>query len=71
MIFLVDSILPNPSSIVDTLKPDFRIHQSRPVLGHPEIFKVLLCELQALCLDLGVYIVTPESFQRSFLGIVH
>ena len=68
---IVDSILPNPSSIVDTLKPNYRIHQSRPVLGHPEIFKVLLCELQALCLDLGVYVVTPESFQRSFLGIVH
>nr|YP_010732355.1 RNA polymerase beta subunit [Polulichloris maxima]WDY13269.1 RNA polymerase beta subunit [Polulichloris maxima] len=68
---IVDSILPNPSSIVDTLQPNLRIHKSRPILGHPEIFKVLLCELQALCLDLGVYIVTPESFQRSFLGVVH
>ena len=68
---IVDSILPNPLSVVDTLKPNLRVYQNRLILGHPEIFKVLLCELQALCLDLGVYIVTPESFKRSFLGIVH
>ena len=68
---IVDSILPKPPSIVDTLSPNYRVNQNRAILGHPEIFKVLLCELQALCLDLGVYVVTPESYQRSFLGIVH
>ena len=68
---IVDSILPKPSSIIDVLKPDSRVDQTKPVLGHPEIFKVLLCELQALCLDLGIYVLTPDSFQRSFLGIVH
>ena len=68
---IVDSILPKPPSIVDTLSPNYRVHQNRAILGHPEIFKVLLCELQALCLDLGVYVVTPESYQRGFLGVVH
>lgn len=39
------------------------------VLGQPDIFKVLICELQALCLDVGVYSMKAESFQRKFLGI--
>jgi DNA-directed RNA polymerase beta subunit len=39
-------------------------------LGHPEIFNTLLCELQALCLDVGVYALKKKSFQREYLGIV-
>ena len=39
------------------------------VLGQPDIFKVLICELQALCLDVGVYSMKAESFQRQFLGV--
>jgi len=47
------------------------IQETRLVLGHPEIFKTLICELQALCLDVGVYALKKESFQREYLGIVN
>nr|WDY12852.1 RNA polymerase beta subunit [Chloroidium sp. KL-2023a] len=47
------------------------IQETRLVLGHPEIFKTLICELQALCLDVGVYALKKDSFQREYLGIVN
>nr|YP_010731955.1 RNA polymerase beta subunit [Kalinella pachyderma]WDY12869.1 RNA polymerase beta subunit [Kalinella pachyderma] len=68
---IVDSILPYPSSIKDVLKPHLRVEENKRVLGQPEIFKVLLCELQALCLDVGVYTLTSESLQRRFLGVIN
>ena len=54
-------------------KKENRLHnegESFNVLGQPDIFKVLICELQALCLDVGVYSMKTESFQRQFLGIL-
>ena len=49
-----------------------RVHtedETFAVLGQPDIFKVLICELQALCLDVGVYSIKTESFQRQFVGV--
>ena len=55
-------------------KQENRVHTedetfSNAVLGQPDIFKVLICELQALCLDVGVYSIKTESFQRQFVGV--
>jgi DNA-directed RNA polymerase beta subunit len=53
-------------------KPDlWEIERNDTRLGHPEIFKTLICELQALCLDVGMYSLNKESFQREYLGIVN
>jgi DNA-directed RNA polymerase subunit beta len=30
-------------------------------IGTPESFKVLVCELQALCLDIGLFRSNPEN----------
>ena len=58
------------SKYSDPHNPDRAIEDTRLVLGHPEIFKTLICELQALCLDVGVYALKTKSFQREYLGIV-
>ena len=53
-------------------KQEDRVHnedETFTVLGQPDIFKVLICELQALCLDVGVYSIKTESFQRQFVGV--
>ena len=53
-------------------KQENRVHSEDStfaVLGQPDIFKVLICELQALCLDVGVYSIKTESFQRKFVGV--
>ena len=69
------SILPRPVSILDTIQASNRVlgfgeiesKKKALLLGQPEIFKVLVCELQALCLDIGLYTLTKQSFQRSFI----
>ena len=39
------------------------IIQHRPIyVGTPESFKVLICELQALCLDIGLYKFHEKTF---------
>nr|YP_010731905.1 RNA polymerase beta subunit [Phyllosiphon coccidium]WDY12736.1 RNA polymerase beta subunit [Phyllosiphon coccidium] len=68
---VASAILPRPISILDIVEPAHRAQENRFILGQPEIFKVLICELQALCLDVGVYSLTTESFQRSFLSKVN
>jgi DNA-directed RNA polymerase subunit beta len=37
-------------------------------IGTPEAFKVLICELQALCLDIGLYRYNTTNTTNSFLG---
>jgi DNA-directed RNA polymerase beta subunit len=38
-------------------------------LGNPEAFKVLVRELQSLCLDVGVYAISPGRLQREAVDI--
>jgi DNA-directed RNA polymerase subunit beta len=38
-------------------------------LGNPEAFKVLVRELQSLCLDVGVYTISPGRLQRTAIDI--
>jgi hypothetical protein len=38
-------------------------------LGNPEAFKVLVRELQSLCLDVGVYAISPDRLQREVVDI--
>ena len=64
------SILPRPTSILDMLEQTNNVSKNNFVLGSPEIFKVLVCELQSLCLDVGVYSLTDQSFQRKFVAEV-
>jgi DNA-directed RNA polymerase subunit beta len=40
------------------------IHGNSLKLGTPESFKVLICELQALCLDIGLFRKSPSSFAK-------
>ncbi len=74
------SILPRPVSILDTIQGSANAPSNRTLgfyeneskkktllLGQPDIFKVLVCELQALCLDVGLYTLTNQSFQRDFI----
>ena len=68
---VASAILPPPISILDIVEPSKRAQENRFILGQPEIFKVLICELQALCLDVGVYSLTTESLQRSFISKVN
>ena len=65
------SILPRPTSILDMLQPPENLSKNHFVLGNPEIFKVLICELQSLCLDVGIYSLTNQSFQREFIADVY
>ena len=67
-----------PHTVTTHSKEESKLHseesassgqESFTVLGQPDIFKVLICELQALCLDVGVYSIKTESFQRQFMGI--
>ena len=67
---VVPSILPQSIRYQHVIQADFQPlvqKQNRLILGNPEIFKVLVCELQALCLDIGVYHLTKESFQRRLI----
>ena len=67
---VVPSILPQSIRYQHVIQADFKPlvqKQDRLILGNPEIFKVLVCELQALCLDVGVYHLTKESFQRRLI----
>ena len=63
--------LSSPSSLLvdDFSKGSVFQNASSNTLGQPDIFKVLICELQALCLDVGVYSMKTKSFQRKFLGV--
>ena len=68
------SVITNTLDNVSTThsKQENRVHtedETFAVLGQPDIFKVLICELQALCLDVGVYSIKTESFQRKFVGV--
>nr|YP_009184853.1 beta subunit of RNA polymerase [Jenufa minuta]ALO62993.1 beta subunit of RNA polymerase [Jenufa minuta] len=47
------------------------ILQKKIFLGTPESFKVLICELQALCLDIGLYRLNAQGFLKkveNFIG---
>ena len=65
------SVITNGNALTMHSKQENRVHSedSFAVLGQPDIFKVLICELQALCLDVGVYSIKTESFQRKFVGL--
>ena len=83
---VLKAMLPRSASLLDSVDPfgqsiqlesssntDNNLHtdnETLNVLGQPDIFKVLICELQALCLDVGVYSMRTESFQRAFLGVL-
>ena len=73
----LDSVDPFGQSIQlespSTSNKDTKSHienEALNVLGQPDIFKVLICELQALCLDVGVYSIKGKSLQRTFLGVL-
>ena len=80
---VLKAMLPKSTSFLDFLDPFGQIitdeskapvsiqneGEAFTVLGQPDIFKVLICELQALCLDVGVYSIKTESFQRQFVGV--
>ncbi len=38
-------------------------------LGNPEAFKVLISELQSLCLDVGVYAISPDRLHREMIDV--
>jgi hypothetical protein len=39
-------------------------------IGTPESFKVLVCELQALCLDIGLYRLNPAGFFKKVENLI-
>jgi DNA-directed RNA polymerase subunit beta len=45
------------------------LFKGRMSLGNPEAFKVLVRELQSLCLDVGVYAISPDRLQREAVDI--
>ena len=45
------------------------LFKGRMSLGNPEAFKVLVRELQSLCLDVGVYVISPGRLQREAVDI--
>jgi DNA-directed RNA polymerase beta subunit len=45
------------------------LFKGRMSLGNPEAFKVLVRELQSLCLDVGVYAISPDRLQREVVDI--
>jgi len=45
------------------------LFKERMSLGNPEAFKVLVRELQSLCLDVGVYAISPDRFQREVIDV--
>lgn len=68
---VASAILPRPFSLFDRIQLFNKRQENRLILGQPEIFKVLICELQALCLDVGVYSLNTKSFKRKFLDKVN
>ena len=45
------------------------LNKKRISLGNPEAFKVLIRELQSLCLDVGVYTISPDPLRRKNIDI--
>ena len=39
-------------------------------IGTPESFKVLVCELQALCLDIGLYRLNQKGFLKKVENLI-
>ena len=45
------------------------LFKGRMSLGNPEAFKVLVRELQSLCLDVGVYAISPDRLRREVIDV--
>ena len=45
------------------------LFKGRMSLGNPEAFKVLVRELQSLCLDVGVYAISPDKLHREVVDV--
>ena len=45
------------------------LFKGRMSLGNPEAFKVLVRELQSLCLDVGVYAISPDRLHREVVDV--
>ena len=45
------------------------IFKGKMSLGNPEAFKVLVRELQSLCLDVGVYAISPNRLHREVIDV--
>ena len=45
------------------------LFKGRMSLGNPEAFKVLVRELQSLCLDVGVYAISPDRLRREVVDV--
>jgi DNA-directed RNA polymerase subunit beta len=45
------------------------LFKRKMALGNPEAFKVLLSELQSLCIDVGVYAISRNKLQREAVNV--
>ena len=48
---------------------DAILFKERMSLGNPEAFKVLVRELQSLCLDIGIYAISSDRLQREVIDV--
>jgi DNA-directed RNA polymerase subunit beta len=48
---------------------DAILFKEKMSLGNPEAFKVLVRELQSLCLDIGIYAISSDRLHREVIDV--